>query len=92
VDKLCSAPVTDPLLRLYPPVNRERVRTASIDGVRRADFRRIRTDVVYATAHDLCSASRANARSSERVNLPSASRGKWIRKRSTKNGDLEKSQ
>jgi SAM-dependent methyltransferase len=32
------------------PLNRERVRTASIDGVRRADIRRIRTDVVYATA------------------------------------------
>src|SRR6516162_655119 len=30
--------------------NRERVRTASIDGVRRADIREIRTDVVYATA------------------------------------------
>ncbi|MGA8657459.1 MAG: methyltransferase domain-containing protein [Chthoniobacterales bacterium] len=34
---------------LSPP-NRERVRTASIDGVRRADIRQIRTDVVYATA------------------------------------------
>ena len=31
-------------------INRERVRTASIDGVRRADIRRIRTDVVYATS------------------------------------------
>ena len=32
------------------PLNRERVRTASIDGVRRADIRQIRTDVVYAIA------------------------------------------
>ena len=34
---------------LSPP-NRERVRIASIDGVRRADIRQIRTDVVYAVA------------------------------------------
>jgi len=34
---------------LSPP-NRERVRIASIDGVRRADIRQIRTDVVYAIA------------------------------------------
>jgi SAM-dependent methyltransferase len=32
------------------PLNRERVRKASIDGVRRADIRQIRTDVVYGTA------------------------------------------
>jgi len=32
------------------PLNRERVRISSIDGVRRADIRQIRTDVVYATA------------------------------------------
>jgi SAM-dependent methyltransferase len=32
------------------PANRERVRIASIDGVRRADIRQIRTDVVYGTA------------------------------------------
>ncbi|MGA8656339.1 MAG: class I SAM-dependent methyltransferase [Chthoniobacterales bacterium] len=32
------------------PSARERVRTASIDGVRRAAIRQIRTDVVYATA------------------------------------------
>jgi SAM-dependent methyltransferase len=37
---------------LSPP-NRERVRTASIDGVRQADIRQIRTDVVYATARRL---------------------------------------
>jgi hypothetical protein len=35
------------------PANRERVRTASIDGARRADIRQIRTDVVYATARRL---------------------------------------
>jgi hypothetical protein len=35
------------------PKNRERVRAASIDGVRRADIRQIRTDVVYATARRL---------------------------------------
>jgi len=34
---------------LSPP-NREQVRTASIDGVRRADIRQIRTDVVNARA------------------------------------------
>jgi SAM-dependent methyltransferase len=34
---------------LSPP-KRERVRTLSIDGVRRADIRQIRTDVVYGTA------------------------------------------
>jgi SAM-dependent methyltransferase len=32
------------------PLSRERVRIASIDGVRRADIRQIRTDVVYAIA------------------------------------------
>ena len=37
---------------LSPP-NRERVRTASIDGVRRADIRQLRTDAVYATARRL---------------------------------------
>jgi ubiquinone/menaquinone biosynthesis C-methylase UbiE len=41
------------------PANRERVRIASIDGVRRADIRQIRTNVVYGTArrsddHDIC--------------------------------------
>jgi SAM-dependent methyltransferase len=35
------------------PLSRERVRTASIDGVRRADIRQIRTDVVYGTARRL---------------------------------------
>jgi ubiquinone/menaquinone biosynthesis C-methylase UbiE len=37
---------------LSPP-NRERVRTASIAGVRRADIQQIHTDVVYATARRL---------------------------------------
>jgi len=37
---------------LSPP-NRERVRTASIDGVRQADIRQLRTDAVYATARRL---------------------------------------
>jgi hypothetical protein len=32
------------------PENRERVRAASIAGVRDADIRQIRADVVYATA------------------------------------------
>ena len=32
------------------PANKERVRIASIDGVRQADIRQIRTDVVYGTA------------------------------------------
>jgi hypothetical protein len=35
------------------PINRERVRTASIEGVRRGDIRQIRTDVVYGTARRL---------------------------------------
>ena len=35
------------------PTNRERVKTASIDEVRRADIRQIRTDVVYAIARRL---------------------------------------
>ena len=81
--QLCSAPVTDPLLRFYPPVNSDRVRTASIDGVERI-FDGFVPMSSTSQPDDLCSASRAKARSSERVNLPSASRGKWIRKRSTK--------
>jgi SAM-dependent methyltransferase len=37
-------------VNVLSPANRERVRIASIDGVRRADIRQIRTDVVYGTA------------------------------------------
>ena len=51
--KLFCVPVLCMAVDALSPANRERVRIASIDGVRRADIRQIRTDVVYATARRL---------------------------------------
>ncbi len=45
-----SAPVTASTVDALSPLNRERVRIATIDRARRADILQIRTDVVYAIA------------------------------------------